>query len=263
MNNKNSSVVILCGGIGTRLREETEYRPKPMVNIGNYPILWHIMKNYSHHGYNKFVLALGYKGETIKDYFYHYELMSSAVSIKLGHPKELIIHQAHEETNWQITLVETGEKALKGARLKRVEKYVDGEIFMMTYGDGVANVNIQELLAFHKAHGKIATVTGINPASRFGELKIKGNSVCSFTEKPKNNSGLINGGFFVFNREIFDYLTDDDNCDLEVGPLEKIAQEGNLMVFRHNDFWACMDTIRDMEYLNKLWNENKAAWKMW
>ena len=263
MENKRNAVVILCGGIGTRLREETEYKPKPMAHIGNQPILWHIMKIYSHYGYNNFILALGYKGEIIKDYFYHYDLRSSAVSIKLGHPKELRIYEAHEETNWDITLVETGEKALKGARLKRIEKYVNGDTFMMTYGDGVANVNIDELLAFHKAHGKMVTVTGINPAARFGELKIEGNVVSSFTEKPQDSPGLINGGFFIFNRQIFDYFVDDDNCDLEVGPLERIAQEGNLMVYRHKGFWACMDTLRDMEYLNKLWNENKASWKIW
>jgi len=236
-------VVILCGGAGTRLREETEFRPKPMVNIGSYPILWHIMKYYSQFGCRDFVLALGYKGEMIKNYFCHYEL--------------------HDEAGWKITLADTGEKTLKGARLKKVERYITGDTFMMTYGDGIADVNIGELLAFHKAHGKLATVTGINIASRFGELKIDGDSVEKFSEKPQNGEGFINGGFFVFNRKILDYLTKDDSCDLEIGPLEKIAKEGQLMVYKHRGFWACMDTLRDMEYLNRIWETGQAKWKIW
>lgn len=256
-------VVILCGGLGTRLREETEFRPKPMVEIGGKPILWYIMKYYAHYGYTDFVLALGYKGEMIKDYFYHYELVSSAVTVKLGYPKELSIHQCHEEVGWQITMVDTGEKSLKGARLKKLEKYIDGDQFMMTYGDGVANIDINALLSFHKSHGKLVTVTGVNISSRFGELKIKDNQVEKFIEKSDTSSEFINGGFFVFNKVIFDYLTEDDNCDLEIGALEKVASEGQLMVYRHKGSWACMDTLRDMDYLNKLWNENKAFWKIW
>jgi glucose-1-phosphate cytidylyltransferase len=189
--------------------------------------------------------------------------MNNDVTIELGKPEKIRIHQKHNESGWQITLSDTGEKALKGARLKRVEKYIHEDTFMMTYGDGLANVNINEVLNFHHSHGKLATVTGINPASRFGELKIQGNRVDSFSEKPKDNSGLINGGFFVFSKKIFDYLSEDDSCDLEIGPLEKIASEGQLMVYKHAGFWACMDTIRDMEYLNKLWDENNAEWKLW
>lgn len=256
-------VVILCGGLGARLREETEFRPKPMVPIGHRPILWHIMKTYEHYGYNEFVLALGYKGEMIKDYFYHYELINSAVSIKLGHPRELRIHECHEEAGWQITMVDTGDKALKGARLKKLERYIDGDIFMVTYGDGLCDVNMNDLLDFHKKHGKIATLTGINPASRFGELSIDGNRVKTLKEKPETGRGFVNGGFFVFKREILDYLTLDDSCDLEIGPLEKIAEEGQLMVYKHNGFWACMDTIRDTDYLNSVWNNNSAKWKVW
>lgn len=256
-------IVILCGGLGMRLREETEFRPKPMVNIGGRPILWHIMKYYSQFGYQDFVLALGYKGEMIKNYFWNYELMNNDVTIELGQPENMCIHHSHDEAGWRITLANTGEKTLKGARLKKVEKYIADDTFMMTYGDGIANLDINALLTFHKAHGKLVTVTGINPASRFGELKIQGDKVVLFDEKPQNGESLINGGFFVFNRPIFDYLTVDDSCDLEVGPLEKIAKNGQLMVYRHRGFWACMDTIRDMEYLNKLWNENKAFWKMW
>lgn len=256
-------VVILCGGAGTRLREETEFRPKPMVNIGDRPILWHIMKYYSRFGFNDFVLALGYKGEMIKNYFCHYELMNNDVTIKLGQPENICIHHSHEEAGWTITLADTGEKALKGARLKKVERYVPENTFMMTYGDGIADVDIHALLAFHRSHGRMATVTGINPASRFGELKIEGDRVASFREKPQNGDGLINGGFFVFQREIFKYLTSEDSCDLEVGPLEQIAREGQLMVYKHRGFWACMDTIRDMEYLNRIWDSGTAKWKIW
>ena len=256
-------VVILCGGLGTRLREETEFRPKPMVEIGGKPILWHIMKIYAYYGFKKFILCLGYKGEMVKEYFYNYEVLNNDFTIELGDKKNVKIHSNHTENGWQITLADTGDKALKGGRLKRVEKYVDDSVFLTTYGDGVANVDIKSLLAFHKNHGRLATVTGINPASRFGELKIKGDQVESFSEKPKNGSGLVNGGFFAFDKRIFDYLSTDDSCDLEIGPLEKIAAEGQLMVYKHRGFWACMDTIRDMEYLNKLWNENEAFWKIW
>jgi len=260
---ENMKVVILCGGAGTRLREETEFRPKPMVNIGPYPILWHIMKYYSQFGFKEFVLALGYKGDMIKNYFCHYELMNNDVTIELGQPEKTCIHYAHDEAGWKITLADTGEKSLKGARLKKVEKYIVGDTFMMTYGDGIADVDIGKLLAFHKAHGKLATVTGINIASRFGELMIDGDSVETFSEKPQGGKGFINGGFFVFSRKILDYLTTDDLCDLEVGPLERIAGEGQLMVYKHRGFWACMDTLRDMEYLNRLWDNGMARWKIW
>lgn len=256
-------VVILCGGLGTRLREETEFRPKPMVNIGGRPILWHIMKIFAQYGYTKFILSLGYKGEMIKEYFYHYEIMNNDVTLKLGSPENTYIHQSHNENGWQVTLANTGEKALKGARLKKVEKYITGDEFLVTYGDGVADVDIKALISFHRSHGKLATLTGINPASRFGELKINGNQVEAFREKPETSAGLINGGFFVFNKGIFDYLSPDDSCDLEIGALEQIANSGQLMVYKHTGSWACMDTLRDVDYLNKLWNENKAFWKIW
>lgn len=256
-------VVILCGGLGTRLREETEFRPKPMVHIGDRPILWHIMKMYAHYGYHDFVLALGYKGDMIRNYFCHYELMNNDVTIELGRPEMLCIHQTHDEKGWQITLANTGEEALKGARLKKVQEYIHGDTFMMTYGDGIADVDLNELMRFHGSHGKIATLTGINPASRFGKLKITENRIDAIYEKPKNSNGLINGGFFVFNKEVFDYLTLDDLCDLEIGPLEEIARQGELMVYKHHGFWACMDTLRDMDYLNRLWQEGKPEWKVW
>jgi glucose-1-phosphate cytidylyltransferase len=257
------SVVILCGGTGTRLREETEFRPKPMVNIGSRPILWHIMKYYSQYGCKKFILALGYKGEMIKNYFCNYELMNNDLTIKLGQRENIHIYNSHDEAGWEITLANTGEKTLKGARLKKIQKYFSDETFMMSYGDGVADVDINALLAFHKAHGKIATVTGINPASRFGELKIDGTRVVAFAEKPQNGGSIVNGGYFVFNKAIFEYLNEDDSCDLEYGPLEHIARDGQLMVYKHKGFWACMDTLRDMEYLNKLWDDGSAKWKIW
>jgi len=257
-------VVILCGGLGTRLREETEFRPKPMVEIGGKPILWHIMKIYAHYGFKKFILCLGYKGEMIKEYFYNYEIFNNDFTIELGNRnKHIEIHSNLSEEFWHITLADTGDKALKGARLKRVEKYVDDEQFMVTYGDGVANIDIKDLLKFHQSHAKLATLTGVRPLSRFGELIMKDRQVIQFTEKPQSGIGLINGGFFVFNRGIFDILEDRDDCDLEYGALEEIASSGQLMVYEHHKFWFCMDTIRDMDYLNKLCTEGKAPWKIW
>ena len=232
-----------------------------MVNIGARPILWHIMKYYSQFGYMDFVLALGYKGEMIKNYFCHYELMNNDVTIELGQPDKMNIHYTHDEAGWKVTLANTGEKSLKGSRLKKVERYITGDTFMVTYGDGIADVDINALLEFHKDHGKLATVTGVSAASRFGELKVAGNCAVSFAEKPRSSEGLINGGFFVFDKAILDYLTVDDSCDLQVRALETIAKEGQLMVFKHRGSWACMDTMRDMEYLNKLWSDDKAFWK--
>ena len=261
-------VVILCGGMGTRLREETEFRPKPMVHIGTRPILWHIMKIYAHFGHNDFIIALGYKGDMIKDYFCRYEIMNNDVTLELGKPESLCLHQKHNEVGWKVTLTDTGEAALKGARVKRIEKYISDDTFMVTYGDGLADLDINKLISFHKRHGKIATLTGVNPASRFGELKYTGNRVESFSEKPvlsdrDEEQGLISGGFFVFDRRIFDYVSEDDDCDLEYGVLEQLAREGQLMVYKHKGFWACMDTLRDMEFLNEIWMEGKPQWKVW
>jgi glucose-1-phosphate cytidylyltransferase len=255
--------VILCGGLGTRLREETEFRPKSMVNIGNRPILWHIMKIFAHFGQNDFILCLGYKGEMIKDYFCHYEMMNSDITIQLGTPAEIRYHHGHQEHDWRITLVDTGIQTLKGARLKMIENYIDSFPFMVTYGDGLADIDLTALAQFHRSHGKLATVTGINPASRFGELKIEGDRVVSFNEKPKFNKDYINGGFFVFEKEVFKFLTAEEKCDLEYGTLEKIAAAGQLMIYKHPGSWACMDTLRDMDYLNKLWSEKKSFWKVW
>jgi glucose-1-phosphate cytidylyltransferase len=256
-------VVILCGGMGTRLKEETEFRPKPMVMIGNRPILWHIMKIYAAYGHSDFVLCLGYKGEMIKQYFYHYEIMANDFQVTLGKRDAIQIFHNHGERDWKILLANTGEKTLKGGRLKRVERYVDTDDFLVTYGDGVADIDIQKLVEFHKRHGKIATLTGVRPIARFGELKVSGDQVSEFQEKPQSAEGMINGGFFVFNRRIFDYLEEREDCDLEYGALEKLASQGELMIYRHDGFWACMDTLRDAEYLNRLWTQDKASWKVW
>lgn len=257
--------VILCGGLGTRLREETEYRPKPMVNVGNRPILWHIMKIFSQYGFKEFILTLGFKGEMIKDFFCHYEIMNNDVTIELGNPDSIEIHNNHEEAGWKITLADTGYNTLKGGRIKRIEKYIDGQTFLLTYGDGLADVDLKKLLKFHRSHKKIATLTGISPSAQFGELRLDGNQVKAFQEKPKTtlNKAWVNGGFFVLDRRIFDYLEEDETCDFEFGALEQLACEDELMVYQHYGFWACMDTIRDTERLNKLWNAGNAAWKIW
>lgn len=261
---KDIPVVILCGGLGTRLREETEFKPKPMVKIGNRPILWHIMKIYAYYGFKRFILCLGYKGELIKEYFYHYEVMNNDVTITLGSNRNFKVLNGHDEHDWEITLCNTGANALKGARLKRIEKYIDADHFMVTYGDGVANIDIHKLLKFHIQHGKTATVTGVRPKFlRFAELNLKDNKAIHFAEKPEYNGNYVSGGFFVFNRDLFDYLEDRDDCELEEGPLSEITRRGGLMVYKHDNFWACMDTMRDTEHLNELWNNNQAAWKIW
>lgn len=255
--------VIFCGGLGTRLREETEFRPKPLVEIRGRPILWHIMKIYSHYGFNEFVLCLGYKGSMIKEYFCHYNLLNEDFTLDLGKESNPVMHKDHCEKSWRITFVDTGEESLKGARLKRIEKYIDGDTFMVTYGDGVADIDINKLIEFHKSHGKIATLTGVHPISRFGELILEGDQIKKFEEKPQSEKNIINGGFFVFNRKIFDYLEDKDECDLELGALEKVAEKGELMMYRHAGFWYCMDTTRDVDYLRSIWREGKTPWKIW
>ncbi len=255
-------VVILCGGMGTRMREETEFRPKPMVKIGTKPILWHIMKLYAHHGFNQFILCLGYKGEIIKEYFYHYMLHNNNVTIKLGKNRKITIHENHEAEDWEITLVDTGENTLKGARIHKIMDYIDDD-FMVTYGDGVSNIDIRNLVDYHKKHGRIATVTGVSPPSAFGQIHVKNSEVVEFHEKPQIKEGIINGGFFVFSRKIFNYLNGDETCDLEMGALEQLTGEQQLMVFRHEGGWACMDTYRDTIYLNQLWENGQAFWKVW
>jgi glucose-1-phosphate cytidylyltransferase len=263
IDKKKVKVVILCGGVGTRLKEETEFKPKPLVHVGTKPIIWHIMKIYSHFGYNNFVLCLGYKGELIKEYFYNYEILNNDFTVVLGDHNNIQAHNAPPETGWSITLVDTGLETLKGARIKKVERFIDGDIFLTTYGDGVAQIDINKLIAFHKEHGKVATISGVHPPSRFGELIVEGDLVKEFSEKPQTSYGRINGGFFVFNREIFNYLEDKESCDLEYGALEVLAKNEQLMMYDGCGFWQCMDTMRDAGLLNKLWESGDAPWKVW
>ena len=254
-------VVILCGGAGTRLREQTEFMPKPLVQIGDKPILWHIMKIYAHYGFKDFVLCLGYKGEVIKQYFYEYKMLNCDFTINLGNGDIVIADPVHED--WNITLAQTGVDTMTASRVKKIEKYIDGSLFMLTYGDGLSNMNIKELLEFHRSQGKIGTVTGVHPSSRFGELVIENERVVDFLEKPQVQNGLVNGGFFVFDRRFFGYLPDDDSCVLEKEPLERLAADGELCVYKHTGFWACMDTQRDFQLLNNIWSSEAPPWKVW
>ncbi len=260
---KKMKVVILCGGRGTRLREETEVRPKPLVEIGGRPILWHIMKIYSHYGFNDFLLCLGYKGDLIKDYFLNYEAMNNDFTINLGNRSNISFHNAHLEKDWNVTLVNTGAHTQTGARIKKIQEYIDGETFMATYGDGVGNVNIMELFECHKKNKSIGTLTGAHPSSRFGELLVKEKNIVEFNEKPLVSQGFINGGFFVFDKEIFRYLSNDEDLSLEHEPLGKLAADGQLSVYKHNGFWQCMDTQRELDLLNELWKQGNAPWKIW
>ena len=255
--------VILCGGMGTRLREETEVRPKPMVSVGPKPLLWHIMKGYAHHGFDEFVLCLGYKGDAIKEYFLNYEAMNADFTVTLGKRDAIELHDTHSESGWKITLADTGQEAMTGARVKRVQKYVGNERFLLTYGDGLSDVDLRAVLAFHASHGKIGTLTGVSPPGRFGELAVENERVRSFHEKPTSTGAIINGGFFVFEPKFFDYVSADDNCVLERQPLERLAAEGELMVYRHQGFWQCMDTYRDLKLLRELWAEGRAPWRVW
>ena len=254
-------VAILAGGLGTRLSEETGLKPKPMVQIGGRPILWHIMKMYAAHGFKEFVLALGYKSEVIKDYFinYRHHAHSLTVDLSSGH---VTVHNGDCE-DWRIHLLDTGLSTETGGRVKQIAQYIGPEPFMLTYGDGVSNVDIRQLLNFHRDHGKMATVTAVRPAARFGDLSLDGNRVAKFTEKPQTGAGWINGGFFVLEPEVFEYLKGGDDLIFEKDPLEQLSQDGELMVYRHNDFWRCMDTLRDVQMLDGLWQAGKAPWKVW
>lgn len=254
-------VVILAGGQGTRLREETEFRPKPMVEVGGRPILWHIMKIYGHHGYRSFVVCLGYRGSMIKEYFLNYHAMNNDFTMTLGMDPAVEIHGHHEEEDFRVTLVETGAATNTGGRLKRIQRYVGEETFMATYGDGVADVDIPALLAFHRSHGKAATVTAVRPASRFGALEMgPQGEVEQFREKAVTD-GFISGGFFVFEPRVFDWM--DETSVLEREPLEAMAAHGELRAFRHEGFWQPMDTYREYTYLNDLWDRGEAPWRLW
>jgi glucose-1-phosphate cytidylyltransferase len=253
-------VIILAGGYGTRMGTISEVIPKPMIRVGTMPILWHVMKIYSSQGFNNFVLALGYKGNMIKEFFFNYKLHNDfTVNTQSG---EVEYHNSSNE-DWNVTCVDTGLNTLKGGRIKRVEKYLDDDINMLTYGDGVADIDIHKLLEFHKSHNKILTITGVKPPSRFGELKHQNDTVLSFEEKPQASEGLINGGFMVFDKKLLSHLTEDEECDFEHGPVEKIARLGEVMVYKHDGNFECADTVREINHLNKIWNENRAFWKKW
>lgn len=252
--------VILCGGMGTRLREHTELRPKPMVEVGGIPLLVHIMRIYARHGIREFVLCLGYKGEVIKQYFLDYDAMQNDFTIELGRRDSITFHDRHRD-DWTVTLADTGASAMTGARIKRAARYLDGDTFAVTYGDGVADLDLGKVLAFHRAHGKKATMTGVRPPSRFGEIDHQGGRVISFNEKPQTTHGLINGGFFFFEPSFLDYIDDEESRALEREPLERCVADGQLHVYEHGGFWHCMDTYRDWEHLDQWWRSGTAPWK--
>lgn len=263
MSGNTPKVVILCGGQGTRLREETEYKPKPLVEIGGKPILWHIMKHYAHYGLNDFILCLGYKGEQIKEYFLNYKFFVSDFSMDLRTgEKSYLVNNADLE-DWQINFIYTGLETMTGSRIKKVLPYIKTDYFFATYGDGVSDVNLNDLKEFYLKSGKIAVLTGVHPWSKYGQIRINDeNSVTHFIEKPRLTD-FINGGYFVFNRKIFDYLPEGDNCILEREPFDNLASDGQIGMFKHKGFWHCMDTYKDYEDLNNLWQPGKRPWEIW
>jgi glucose-1-phosphate cytidylyltransferase len=252
-------VIILAGGFGTRLSEHTEIIPKPMVTVGGRPILWHIMKTYAHFGHKDFHLALGYKAEIIKEYFLHYRSLNADFTVNLS--SGVVDPHEVEDIDWRVTLVDTGFESMTGGRVKRMQSFIGNETFMLTYGDGVADIDIDALLKFHKSHGKMVTVSAVHPGARFGELEIKKQQVISFKEKPQVTKGWINGGYFVCEPEFFDFIVGDQTI-LEHEPLEKVAAMGELMAYHHDGYWQCMDTKRDRDNLEELWESNKAPWKI-
>ena len=255
-------VVILAGGLGTRLREETEFRPKPMVPVGDRPVLWHIMKTYAHYGHKEFIICLGYKGEVIKDYFRNYHWNTSDVTLRLGAHPEIKYHNEHDEEDWEVTLIDTGQATQTGGRLKRALPFIDDETFLLTYGDGLIDSDINESIAYHQSRESIATITAVSPAGRFGDLEMEDGVVTSFMEKPDSDTHLINGGYFVLNRGIGEYLT-DDACVLEQEPLVRIVQERKMSAYLHSGFWQCMDTFREQQMLTRMWESGDAPWKVW
>lgn len=257
-------VVLLAGGYGTRISEETDLKPKPMVEIGGKPILWHIMKMYSNYGHNEFIILLGYKSYYIKEYFANYFLHQNDITIDLK-TNQMKVHN-NESEPWTVSLIETGMDTMTGGRIKRAQSYIGNDTFLLTYGDGVADIDINATIKTHKKHGKTLTITAIQPEARFGNLDIddvSGGSIKSFIEKPRTEGGWINGGFFVCESKIFDYLSEDESCIFEQLPLQNLAKDKELFAYKHYGFWQCMDTLRDNQKLNKLWNENKAPWKSW
>jgi len=256
-------VVILCGGFGTRIRDVADDIPKPMIPIGTKPILWHIMKYYASYGHKEFVLCLGYKGQAIKDFFINYEAHTKDFTITLGRAGTVQYHTDHDESDWRVTLVDTGLKAMTGARIARIRKYVADEDFMLTYGDGVGDIDLNRLVAFHRGHGKTLTLTGVRPPGRFGELDVKNGRAVAFNEKPQTTDGLISGGYFVANPKIFNYLPDQEELVFETAPMQQLVAEGNLMVHEHDGFWQPMDTTREYQILNSLYTAGKAPWVRW
>lgn len=255
--------VILCGGYGTRISEESHLKPKPMIGVGERPILWHIMKGYSKYGFNDFILCLGYKGNVIKEYFANYFLYGSDVTFDLSNNNQMQIHSCESVEPWKVTLANTGLETMTGGRIKRVKKYIGNETFMLTYGDGLSDVNIEELYQFHKSHGKLATVTAVQPSGRYGVLGINNDStVLEFVEKPENLDAWINGGFLVLEPEVLDYI-EGDMTSFEKGPLDKLAEDGQVVAYKHTGFWQCMDTQRDKHTLETIWESGKAPWKVW
>lgn len=258
-------VVILCGGKGTRLREETEFRPKPMLPIGNRPILWHIMKTYAAQGHRDFILCLGYKGEMIRDYFRNYLWSASDVTLNLGQSPSVTFHNRHDEEDWSVTLVDTGEDTMTAGRIQRIQRFIgDDPEFFLTYGDGVGNVDVNAALTCHRQHGRLLTVTAVHPPGRFGELAMGTDGlVTGFNEKPQVESGWINGGYFVASHRVFDYLDNSDSLMFEQEPIQRITADGQLTAYAHNGFWQPMDTFTEYALLNRLWKENRAPWRIW
>lgn len=257
-------VVILCGGFGTRIRDVTDSIPKPMINVGPNPILWHIMKYYDHFNYKDFVLCLGYKSHVIKDFFLNYHINTVDVTLSLGKTPKVEYHSKPDADNWQVTLAETGLNTMTGGRVKRIAKYVGDDDFMLTYGDGVGDIDLKALLAFHKNHGKILTVTGVRPPGRFGEISCASDGqAIAFNEKPQASGGRISGGYFVCKKEIFEYLNNDDSLVFEQGPMQELVSKGQMMVYEHDGFWQPMDTHREYVLLNDLYEKGKAPWIKW
>jgi glucose-1-phosphate cytidylyltransferase len=255
--------VILCGGRGTRIRDVSEDLPKPMIPIGGRPILWHIMKSYAHYGHRDFILCLGYKGWEIKRFFLDYFVANSDVSVDLRSPGQFTVHNSGCVEDWRVTLAETGLDTMTGGRVKRIEEYIEGNEFLLTYGDGLADVDLPKLIEFHRSHGRLATVTAVQPPSRFGELDVEGDRIVSFMEKPAMVSGYISGGFFVLNRGVFSYMNDDPQLIFEQGVLPELARREQLMAYRHSGFWHAMDSSRDHQVLNEMWNTGRAPWALW
>jgi glucose-1-phosphate cytidylyltransferase len=253
-------VGILAGGYGSRLAEETEIKPKPMVEIGGYPILWHIMKLYSNYGFNEFAIALGYKGDVIKKYMVDLHSLSSNMTVDTKNGS--VTTYGSEAPEWKVDLIETGQDTMTGGRIKRLVPYMEGETFMLTWGDGVSDINLSDLLAFHRSHGKLATLTAVRPPARYGHLEFEGDQIKQFTEKPQTAEGWINGAFFVLEPEIADYI-DSDETQWEHEPLERLAEEGQLMAYRHEGYWQCMDTLREKHILENYWATGNAPWKTW